>query len=192
MGFEKLLFHKHLEKGELILFAIHEHWILLVKPGLTIGFFGLLLPWLLYSIGLNTAAFFWIAVIWSIGAYILFMYKLFDWYADAILVTSGGLLKINWEGFFSNTASRVTYEEVEGAGYEIKGFWPTVLRYGQFTVRFISGNSFVLKHASRPARAELKVMELCERYMHSKNQKDVAGLKSLLSDLATYHLRKKN
>lgn len=191
MLLETLFFKKHLERGEKILFAAHRHWVLLIRPGLATGFFGFLIPWSLYWAGLNTELFFLISIFWSLAAYMFFMYRLFKWHANAILVTSMGILKVDWQGFFSNVASRVPYEEIEGAGYEIKGFWPTVLRYGNFTVSLLSGKVFLLTIAARPARAELMVMKLLEAYMLEKNKRDVAGLKSLLSDLAVYHLKHK-
>lgn len=191
MGFERIFFAKHLEKGETILFAIHRHWILLLKPALAVGFFGFLIPWTLYAIGFSTEVFFWAAVVWSALAYAVFLVKVFEWYANSILITSAGLLQIHWKGFFSNHASRVAYEDVEGGEYEIQGFWPTVLRYGEFIVRLGSGNNFVLHYAQSPGHAEEKLMELQEAYMHDKNKKDVVGLKSLLSDLAVYHLKHK-
>ncbi|MFH0820498.1 MAG: hypothetical protein V1908_01860 [Candidatus Peregrinibacteria bacterium] len=192
MLFEKLFFAKHLEKGEEILYAVHRHSVLLIKPALGVGFFGFLIPWSLYSIGFNTRAFLIIAIVWSVLAYKLFMLELFEWHANSVLITSMGVIHVRWTGFFSNLASRVAYEDLEGAAYEIKGFWSTVLRYGTFTVRMRSGNNFVLPMAAKPAKAEMKLMEFQEKYLNDKNKKDVVGLKSLLSDLASHHLRVKN
>lgn len=188
---QTLFYQKHLEKGEVILFGIHRHWILMLRPGLATGFFGFLVPWGFYAAGFSTPVFFWIAVGWSAVAYLIFLYELFEWYAGAILITSMGVLKVDWKGFFSNVASRVTYEDVEGAHYEIKGFWPTVLRHGKFSVLLASGNNFSQDCTARPGYAEHMLMKLREAYMMEKNKRDVVGLKSLLSDLALYHLKNK-
>ncbi len=187
----KILFHKHLEKEEKILYAIHKHWVFLLKPLIITGFFGILVPWSLYAIGFNANAFFWIAVVWSGLATILLLYEYFDWYSDAWLLTTMSLMAVEWNGFFHNASTRVDYQTIEGLTYEIKGFWPTVLRYGNISLNVVSGNNAVMQHAKNPKKAELMLAKLQEEVLSSKNFQDATGLKALLSDLVAHHLRQK-
>lgn len=191
MIIDRLLFAKHLEAGEEILYSVHKHWIEMLKSGLEVGFFGLLLPWILYIIGFNTEFFFWIAVFWSACAYIRFFYVVIDWYSDAWLITNMSIITIEWKGLFSNNAARLGYEDVEGAAYEIRGFWGTILRYGHMTLRVMSGSHAELKNVANPKRAELAIARLQEQFLNDRNMQDANSLKTLLSSLVAYHNRNK-
>lgn len=191
MLLEKLLFGKHLAKGEKILFAVHRHWVMLSKPVTGIGFFGFVIPWILFAIGFNTQVFFWGAVAWSVIAYIMFVYEWMVWYGDAILLTTAGLIKVSWNGPFSNLSARVVYGDIESASYEIKGFWQTVLRYGDFKVNLLGGSQLTIVKANRPKRAEARILELQEKFLNEKGLQDAAGLKDLLSQIAAHQMRQK-
>lgn len=183
MIIDKLIFGKHLEEGEKILYAVHRHWVAMVKYGLEVGFFGFLIPWALYFLGFNTELFFWIAVIWSVLAYLRFLYVLIDWYSDTWLITSMSVIAITWKGIFNNTSTRLGYEDIEGAAYEIKGFWGTILRYGHVTIRMMSGTTTTLEQVSRPKKAELSLSHFQAKFISEKNMKDTNSLKTLLSNL---------
>lgn len=192
MLLDRLLFAKHLEENEKILYVVHRHWTYLLRSGLAIAFFGIFMPWGLYAMGLTTPAFFTLATVWSLVGYFYFMYNWFNWYADAWLLTTMGVIEVEWNGFFENAATRMGYEDVEAVAYEIKGFWPTVLRYGTATLRVNSGNNFVMKGCANPKRVEMKVATFQDTYMTERNLQDSEGLKSLLSDLVAQHMRQKN
>lgn len=191
MIIEKFIFGKHLEEGEKILYSVHKHWVEIMKPTLEVGFFGLLLPWGLYIMGFNTVFFFWIAVIWSIFAYIRFFYVLIDWYCDAWLSTDMGIVCVEWKGIFRNSAVRIGYEDVEGVAYEINGFWGTVLRYGHLTLKVNSGNNIDMKKAGSPKSAELALARLQAQFLNKKGMQDSEGLKTILSGMVAHHMRKK-
>ena len=189
MIIDKLIFSKHLEEGEKILYAIHRHWVKVLKQSLEVAFFGLILPWSLYFIGFNTSLFFWIALTWSVFAYFYFMSILLNWYSDAWLITDMNVIIIEWNGVFNNTSARIGYEDIEGASYEIKGFWGTVLRYGNMTLRVISGSHFDLKNVKSPKKAELALARYQDKYLNERNMQDTASLKTLLSDLVSHQIR---
>ncbi len=191
MIIDKIIFAKHLEEGEKILYSVHKHWVEMVKSGIEVGFFGLLLPWTLYLIGFNTELFFWVAVLWSVFAYIRFMYVLIDWYSDTWLITTMSIITIEWKGVFSNNAARLGYEDVEGAAYEIKGFWGTILRYGCMTLRVMSGSHAQLKNVANPKKAELAIARFQDQFLNDRNMQDTDSLKALLSSLVAHHNRNK-
>ncbi len=188
MIFSKLIFSKHLEKGEEIQYVIHKHWSEMTKPILEVLFFGFLTPWALYFIGFSTPTFFWVAVIWSAIAVARFIYVLVDWISDAWLITNMNIIVVEWSGIFSNLSARVGYTDIEGASYEIKGFWGTIFRYGDMTLRVISGSHFDLKKVSNPKKAELALSRFQDKYLSDRNIQDATSLKSLLSDMVSHHI----
>lgn len=187
MIIDKFLFKKHLEKGEEILYAVHKHHILMLKSALEVLFFGFAIPWGLYFIGLNTNIFFWLAVVWSMLAAARFLYVLTGWYSRAWLITDISVILIEWNGIFSNNATRIGYEDVEGASYEIKGFWGTILRYGDMQLRAMSGSHIDLSDVARPKRAELTLLKVQSEFLHDRNMEDTTNLKTLLSKIVAYH-----
>ncbi|QQR83126.1 hypothetical protein IPJ72_04935 [Candidatus Peregrinibacteria bacterium] len=189
MFIDQILFKKHLEKGEEVLYAVHKHWYVLMKPVLEISFFGFVLPWSLYAIGLRTPLFLGIAVIWSLIAYLRFLYLLLDWYSDAWLITNMSVITVQWNGFFNNSSARISFEDVEGAAYEIKGIVGTLYRFGNITMRLASGSNFILKNAAKPKEAELALARFQDIYMKKRSFQDSKGLKTLLSDLVSHHVR---
>lgn len=191
MIIEKLIFSKHLEKGEKVLYSVHKHWIDILKTVLEVAFFGFIIPWGLYLIGFSSTLFFWVAVIWSVLAYLRFLYILMDWYSDVWLITSLGIIVIEWRGLFSNTATRLGYEDIEGVTYDINGFWPTVMGYGDMTLKVMSGNNMDLKLVARPQKVELAIIRFQDKYLNEKDMQDAGNLKNLLSQMVSHHMRNK-
>jgi len=187
---DRLIFAKHFEKGEKVLTSVHKHWIDILKSTLEIGFFGFVIPWGFYFMGFNTIFFFWGAVIWSFLAYMRYLYVLLDWYSDVWLITDMGLLIIDWRGFFSNSATRVGFDDIEGVSYVIDGFWPTVLRYGTLTLNVMSGNNLTLPHAANPKRAELNIMKFQLQIMNQREMTDASRLKQLLAQIVATQVKK--
>ncbi len=186
-----IIFKRHLEKGEKVLYAVHKHWIEMLKPSLEILFFGLALPWVLYFIGFNSKGFLWVALGWTAIAFIRFIYVVIDWYSDTWLITNMSVITIEWNGIFSNNAARLGYEDIEGASYEIKGFWGTILRYGNMTLRVMSGSHSDLKSVSSPKKAELALVRYQDQYLNDRNMQDTDSLKTLLSSLVAHHNKSK-
>lgn len=191
MILQTLIFSKHLDQHEKVLFAVHKHWIELLKPGLQAGFFGFLIPWGLYLMGFSTPFFFWMAVIWSGLIYARFIYDIVDWYSDVWLLTDHSLIVIDWQGLFKNQASRIGYEDVEGGAYEIAGFWPTVLGYGKMTLKLMSGGHYHMEHVHHPKEVELAIARFTEQYLTNREHRDSTHLKSMLSEMVARHMREK-
>ncbi|MBU0577724.1 PH domain-containing protein [Patescibacteria group bacterium] len=191
MIIESLIFSKHLEKGEKILYSVHKHWADIFKPALEVAFFGFVIPWGIYLLGFNSVLFFWIAVIWSLTAFLRYLYILIDWYADVWLITDMGIAVMEWRGIFSNSATRVGYEDVEGVAYDINGFFATILGYGDMTLKVMSGNNFVIKVASKPKKAELAIARCQNEFLTGREMQDAGNLKALLSQMIAHHMRQK-
>ncbi len=188
---DSFLFGRHLEAGEEILYIVHRHWILLAGRFFEWLFYGLFMPWGLYFLFLRTPAFLWVAVLWTLLALIRFFYSFADWYANVWLVTNMSILQIQWHGIFSNTSSRIGFEDVEGVVYEVHGFWPTMLRYGHITLKVMSGNNIQMNTAANPKKAELELARLQSNYLHHRESHQAGHLKNMLSEMVGHYMRQK-
>ena len=188
---DKIIFSKHLEKGEEVQYAVHKHVSQFFKPVIFILFFGIILPWVFYSMGFRGTLFLTVIVIWNVMALIRLFYDFIDWYSDVWLFTNMSIIVVEWQGIFSNTSQRVGYEDTEGVSFMIKGFWGTVLRFGDITLQVVSGSHIELKNASSPKKAELALMKYQGEYINSKEMADASSLKQMLSQMVAHHLRKK-
>lgn len=188
---DKIIFQKHLEKGEEVQYAVHKHGSQFFKPLLFVSFFGFILPWVLYSMGFKSNLFITLIVVWNVLAFLRLFYDFIDWYSDVWLFTNMSIIIVAWHGVFSNTSQRIGYEDTEGISFVIKGFWGTVLRFGDITLKMISGSHVTLTDASHPKRAELALMKHQGNYLSTKEMADASGLKAMLSQMVAHHMRKK-
>ncbi|MBU0705747.1 hypothetical protein KJ657_00170 [Patescibacteria group bacterium] len=191
MIIDKLIFQKHLEKGETVLFAAHKHWVEFLPPFIRILFFGFLLPWGFYLLGFRSSLFVTIVVVWTVLAAVRLLYDLIDWYSDVWLFTNMSIIIVEWHGLFSNTSQRIGYEDTEGVAFIIRGFWGTILRYGDITLRVISGSHVLLKNVRSPKKVELALIKHQGSYLNSREMADAGGLKQMLSQMVAHHLRHK-
>lgn len=181
--FDRIIFAKHLEEDEKILFSVHKHWIEILRPSLEVSFFGLLLPWVLYLIGFNAPLFLYIAIFWSVIAYFRFLYILTDWYSDTWLITNMSVICIEWNGLFSNNSNRISFNDIEGASYEIRGFLGTILRFGNMEIRVMSGSHSQLNNVANPKKAELAIVKYQEKFISERNMQEANHLKALIANL---------
>lgn len=191
MGFiiQKLIFQKHLEDSEEIFFVAHKHWVAVMKPVLRVLVFGFAVPWVLYML-FTVKVMFFIACVWSAFAFVRLIYDLVDWYADAWLITSQGIIDLEWKGIFDQTSSRIEYPSIEGVSYEIKGVWATVLNYGVTQLDKVSNsNPIVLPMAARPKNIELKVLQYKTQFEEINARTDSAHLKDLLVNMLQRHIK---
>lgn len=191
MFVDRFIFQKHLEKSEKVLFAAHKHWTEFSGPFISILFFGFALPWILYYVGFRSSLFLAVIVVWTVLAAVRLLYDFIDWYSDVWLFTDMSIIIVEWHGLFSNTSQRIGYEDTEGVAFIIKGFWGTILRYGDVTLKVISGSHVELKNAKSPKQVELALMKHQGSYLNSREMSHAGGLKEMLSQMVSHHLRHK-
>ena len=189
MLIERIIFKKHLEEGEEVAFTAHTHWTQFIVPFTRVVFFGLGIPWIIYYMGFRSHLFLALVSVWAFLAAIRLFYDFLDWYSDVWLFTNMGIIVVEWHGIFSNTSQRISYEDAERISYMIRGFWGTILRFGDVTLKTISGSTVVMNHARSPRKVELALMEHQEKYMSKKEMNDASGLKQILSQMVSHHLR---
>lgn len=191
MFIDQYVFNKHLEKSEKVLFVAHKHWACFVPSIINVLFFGFALPWILYYAGFKTNLFLGVIFIWMFIALVRLFYDWIDWYSDIWLFTNMSIIVVEWHGIFSNTSQRIGYDDVEGLSFTIKGFWGTVLQFGDSTLKVISGSHITLKNAQTPKKIELSLMQHQSRYLDDQQMAHSDGLKQLLSQMVADHLRRR-
>ncbi len=190
MFIDRLIFQKHLEEGETVLFAAHKDWTELIPSFARVFFFGFILPFVLYYAGFRSSLYTLIIFFWVFFGFIRLIHDWMDWYSDLWLFTDMSIIVVEWHGIFSNTSQRIGYEDAEGISFVIQGFWGAVLRYGDVTLKVLSGSHVTLKNASHPKKIELALMKHQSSYMANKERSHSDGLKELLSQMVAHHLRK--
>ncbi len=185
------LFAGHLEDDEKVILVVHKHWI--------VGLRALIPPTLSFLLALavlsaaRLPAVFYTVTAWVLASVVWWLRSFFDYYMDAWLITSMGVIDLEWHSWFHRQSSRVLYSDIEGVSYEIKGILGTVLRYGSLTVEKIStGAAISLSHVPRPRAVEAVVLRSKEAYLHAKNMKDTKHVQEVLATLVAEHVQLKD
>lgn len=186
MIIQKILFRRYIEQDEDLLYVVHKHWIEIIGVSLKTAFFGFFLPWMVWYF---ISDFFWIAVVWSVIFWFWYLYHFIDWYFDVWLVTDVSIIDIEWMGLFHRLSSRIPYTEVREIGWEMKGFWAVVLRYGDISIGMATGGKVSLEGVSRPKKVEKKIVDIRDHYLSQKNLSDASSVQALLSEVVAQHIQ---
>lgn len=57
------------------------------------------------------------------------------WSHNILAITNKRVIDIDQRGFFERNVSETTYDKVQDVRYTIRGFWPTILRFGTIVVQ---------------------------------------------------------
>jgi|WetSurMetagenome_2_1015567.scaffolds.fasta_scaffold172241_3 hypothetical protein len=180
------LFAPYLEEGEKILKVFHRHVFVMLPDLFRVLFFGVAIPVFLFYLFPDFMLFF---VIWICVTLVRLVYILFNWYHDALLVTTVSLISVQWNGFFDRMSSRLEYHQVDGTSSEIRGFRRTLFNYGNITIQHGSGIPIVLRDAVNPKSVEKQIMLYQDRFVSEQSLKDSDQLKDLLSAMLKHHVK---
>ncbi|MFA6549994.1 MAG: hypothetical protein WCT36_01395 [Candidatus Gracilibacteria bacterium] len=181
MKLANFFFGEYLEKGEKIHSVAHVSVVTIWKVMLRVTFLGFALPGLFF---IFFPALLIPVLIWMLVGVIKAIYELYGWYYDVFLITNTSIISIKSESIFDVTTNRVEYHMIEGVSYVIKGFWQTILNYGDIKVEKIgAGTPIILKNSSNPARIERVVLKHQDEYMEHRNFQDHKSLKDLLANM---------
>jgi len=185
MLFANIAFRSYLNKGEKILFAAHTHPFVFAGSFSQRIFFGVGLPALFFYL-MPPLYFLWGA--WAAIGLLIFILELCNWYFDAWLITNEAVIDIDWVNPFNKTAQRVDYSSIDGVSYQFKGFFGTILNYGDMTIERIGVvDSVNLPSVSRPRHVERKLIAAQGAYMEGKMSRDHQNLKDILSSMVQTH-----
>jgi len=99
------------------------------------------------------------------GLFIL-VRTLFIWQKNVLLITTHRVIDIDQRGFFDKTVSEIPYDQIEDVSGRIKGFFGTILRYGDLTIQTGIGKVQIIAHyIKRPVQVQQDINERRERYL---------------------------
>ena len=181
MKLANFFFGEYLEKGEKIHSVAHVSIITIWRVMIRVTFLGFVLPGLFFIFFPMLLV---PVLIWMFIGLIKICYELYGWYYDVFLITNTSVISIKSDTIFDVTTNRVEYHMIEGVSYAIKGFWQTILNYGDIRVEKIgAGTPITLKDCSNPARIERVILKHQEEYMEHRNFQDHKSLKDLLANM---------
>lgn len=97
-----------------------------------------------------------IIILLSLSIYLLFIWLLFffsiiDYLLDIWVITDRRIIDVRQNGFFSRTISEQMLSKIQDITSDIKGFWPTIWKYGNLTVQTAAEqNKFYFEEISDP------------------------------------------
>lgn len=180
MILDKIFFGRLLDKGEKILRVAHVHPFIIYAQVARILFFGLLIPVGAYVLfpPLYAIWFTWMAL-----GLVLLAYRFFQWYLDAWVITNTSVIDHEWGSPFDISTNRIEYGNIDGITNEIRGFWGTMLRFGNIQITHVSGSPLILENVSNPRKVERFILEHQQKFMREQSFDDHAKLKDLLTKL---------
>lgn len=182
MILDEIAFRSLLNKGEHIKYVAHVHPFVIYPALFKLMLFGLLAPagaYLLFPLYPLSA----IWAVWAGLGVLLFLYRILQWYLDAWVVTNIGLIDHEWISFFNQNTTRIEYGNIEGISHEVKGFWGTILRFGNLQVEHMSGEPITIEKVASPRKIERHLISLQSEYMRQQNFEDHGKLKDMLVNL---------
>lgn len=184
----KRFFSRHLEDEETLHLVVHKHWLLGFKtlfwPSLSF-----LACWVLLYQAPHRGVFYAVSV-WAVVSLVWWLRNFFDYYLDAWLITSMGIIDVEWHGWFHRQSSRVLYSDIQGVSYEIQGVAGTFLRYGTIGVEKVSTGSVIsMEKVPHPRKVEGLILRNMEAYLHTKNLKDATHVQDILAGIVAREIQ---
>ncbi len=187
----RALFGRHLEEDEILVRIVHKHWLI----GLKALFWPTLIAAVLIAgmyLTIQTRGLFLTLSLALMIVLVWWLRNFFDYFLDAWIVTSHGVIDVAWHGWFHRESSRILYSDIQGVSYEIHGVLPTLLRFGTVSMEKVStGSAVSLEYVKHPRRVEADILRCMETYLHSKNMKDAKQVQELLASLVAQHMQLK-
>lgn len=182
MKIKQLKFFPAQEANERVLLVIRRHWF--TYTSFWFLAFIMSLP-------------FWVSIVWipldlrnlsenmvSIlivvcSAYILLilallLYGFIDFYLDIYIITDRRIVDIKQNGFFNRTIAEVNLHQVQDVKASVKGFFPTLLHYGEVLVQTAAElENFDFKDIAHPYRISKLIMDLHECILSNNEECEI-------------------
>lgn len=164
---------------EVIFTVLHRHWfnifshfviiILFFLAALFFFFFG---PVVFDLLGVNVGAAF-VPFLTTLTLLFLWVYAFFIWidyYFDVWIITNERLLNIEQKGLFTRDISEVRLARIQDIKTSVKGFFPTVLNYGDIFVQTAGEEkNFHFRNVGDPDEQKDEMMRLLKKASSSSN-----------------------
>lgn len=110
---------------------------------------------------------------WLILGGVYSFYHWFLWYLTQYRVTTQRVVVKEQRSFFNRISAEMKIEDIKDITYQISGFWPTILNYGDLYLEAQGKEPLVLPSIYQPGQVQEELMELKDRIQ--KNAQDRAS-----------------
>lgn len=138
------------KEGEEVLLHLHKSIFVLGKQMLAFGaavIVSVLLLTFLYKYPAASV----VATIILIAALLYAFYYFIIWFYDVYTITNIRILAFGKKNLFHSEFSEVSYSEITGVSYNIKGVMETLFQYGNVTLSLSGGEKMELMNLPTPA-----------------------------------------
>ncbi|PIR71092.1 MAG: hypothetical protein COU44_01420, partial [Candidatus Nealsonbacteria bacterium CG10_big_fil_rev_8_21_14_0_10_40_24] len=150
------------KEGENIIFVLHQHPWTLAKLAFEMLALAVLVATIFMFFGLSWVFFYVFAPSFLIGGYFV-LRGYFTWQNNVYILTNLRILAVAQKGFFHRKVSEVFLEKIADITYEIKGFWQTMLNFGNVLIK-TSGQeaAFEILKVDNPFSTSQKITQIVE------------------------------
>lgn len=86
---------------------------------------------------------------------ILLIRLIYFWHRNALIITSERIVDLHQTSLTNKLVTELGYDKVHNISYQIKGVWPTILRYGQIRIQTVSGDTdLAFARIKKPSQAQ--------------------------------------
>lgn len=170
------------QDDEKVIFVVRRHWIILLKPFL-VGtvIIAVSVAFSLLSQGLEAQFFNKIGstvltVVMSLIVLFVVLYVYLSWlinYLNLIILTNEHIVEIEQSALFARKVSELNLDCLEDATFIQKGFWKTILHYGDILVQTAGSlPNFDFKGVPYPYETAQKIMEIQDEFRKNNTGND--------------------
>src|SRR3990167_1035813 len=163
---------------EHVIFMLRRHWIVVVIQLARLALFVIgpiavyFIVKLLYGFSLPHTTPLYALVVVILGIYYLFIWDFFfsdfiDYFLDIWVLTDQRVVSIEQLGLFNRLVSELNIMNVEDVTSEVRGFFPTVLNYGEVHIQTAgSQKRFVFEQVPEPQKVAQVIMEVHNQVLY--------------------------
>lgn len=172
-----------LKENEKILFEIRRHWYVLATEASILVFLALIpivviasADYLEFSDQLFSLVLFlssaWMLILWA-----LFFVIWTNYYLDVWIITDQRIIDVEQFSLFSRDISEFRLDRVQDITVEVKGFLPTMLKFGDIHVQTAGVNHmFHIKHVPDPYKVKDMIVREHDRAVRKAHAHGHGGL----------------
>jgi len=83
----------------------------------------------------------------------------FDYYLDIWIITTNRIVNVEQKGLFSRQVSELKFHHIQDVSTDVKGFFPTLLNFGDVTVQTAAEQShFIFRSVGNPYKIKSDIM----------------------------------
>ncbi len=159
----KQKFAVELEEGEKIEGQVRKHWLVLVWPGIKV-FLAIFIPGIFIDYVFKNIILLILFLAWFAFILAYAIYHSVRYYYDSFIITNKRIIDIDQKGVFNRSVSETTFDHVQDATYEVKGFFGTSFDYGDVKIQTAGAQeNLELSMVPHPKKVQDKILNLQEK-----------------------------